>query len=331
MLISHMMEISETINSHIPFFRSPAGPSARPQRHGAVAPGGGAGAPGRGSAAAAAGRRQRPGESPRDDAAAPGGVEWTPSDGRNGGGSLPKKKWKNKDWLKSSGLKLCKEQFLGHFFFFGVFCMGFLLMFLFGPSQKGHVDVVKLLLDEPWMVSLGPLGFGKTGQWGVWNSETAAKLMNLSCWHMAMFDTQRAANEISISLGFGWLSSWVAVGVGLLMFHRSQKNDVFSCSKHLGIPKMRETTYSSWTTHGDGSCVFLVLLDRNQHGIMIPTDKTWYWMSWMHANNDCQSCRHIDVLDLAMDWYLQLKSYMIEGDMNPDLGSLDTDIYVTLG
>ena len=58
-------------------FRSPAGPSARPQRHGALAPGRGAGAPGRGAAAAAAGRRARPGESPRADAVAPGGVEWT--------------------------------------------------------------------------------------------------------------------------------------------------------------------------------------------------------------------------------------------------------------
>ena len=34
-------------------------------------------------------------------------------------------------------------------------------MFLFGPSQKGHVEVVKLLLDEPWMVSLG--GFLSNG------------------------------------------------------------------------------------------------------------------------------------------------------------------------
>lgn len=178
-------------------------------------------------------------------------------------------------------------------------------------------------------------GFWKTGQWGVWNSEAAAKLMNLSCWHMAMFDTQRAANEISISLGFGWLSSWVAVGVGLLMFHRSKKM-MFFLQQTFGIPKMRETTVHTIHERHMGMdrvffLFFWIVTNMESWSQLTKHDIEIYWMSWMHAINDYESCRHIDVLDLAMDWYLQLNSYMIEGDMNPDLGSLDTDIYVTLG
>ena len=47
--------------------------------------------------------------------------------------------------------KMCQEESL---FFLRIFAW-FFLMFLFGASQKGHVEVVKLLLDEPWMISLG--------------------------------------------------------------------------------------------------------------------------------------------------------------------------------
>ena len=49
--------------------------------------------------------------------------------------------------------KMCQEE-LFFFFFLRIFAW-FFLMLLFGASQKGHVEVVKLLLDEPWMISLG--------------------------------------------------------------------------------------------------------------------------------------------------------------------------------